>query len=105
MYALNGQRVTVFGLGRFGGGIAVSKWLAGQRAKVTVTDQDSPERLADSVQQLDGLPIEFHLGGQEASDFSGADLIVASPAIPPRNEFLAVAKNAGVPITTEIRLF
>jgi UDP-N-acetylmuramoylalanine--D-glutamate ligase len=105
MYALNGQRVTVFGLGRFGGGIAVSKWLAGRGAKVTVTDQDSPQRLADSVKQLDGLPIEFHLGGQDASDFSGADLIVASPAIPPKNEFLAVAKNAGVPITTEIRLF
>ena len=105
MESLSGQHVTVFGLGRFGGGIAVSKWLVGQGAIVTVVDQDSPQRLADSVEKLNGLPIEFHLGGPMADDFSQASIIVASPAIPPRNEFLGIAKAAGVPITTEIRLF
>jgi len=32
-------------------------------------------------------------------------LIVTSPAIPPNNELLKAARDAGVPITTEIQLF
>jgi UDP-N-acetylmuramoylalanine--D-glutamate ligase len=106
MLNLAGQRVTVFGLGRFGGGIAVSKWLVGQGAHVKVVDQDSPERLAESLRQLDGMPIQFRLGpDQSETDFTQSDLVVASPAIPPRNELLSAARASGVPITTEIRLF
>ena len=39
------------------------------------------------------------------SDFTDTDVVVASPAIPPHNPYLLAAKNAGVPVTTEIRLF
>jgi UDP-N-acetylmuramoylalanine--D-glutamate ligase len=105
MQQVANQRVTVFGLGRFGGGIAVSKWLVAQGAKVLVADEDDRERLVDSVRRLDGLPLEFRLGSQHESDFAQADLIVASPAIPPGHKCLAAARAAGVPITTEIRLF
>ena len=105
MQPIEGKRVTVAGLGRFGGGIAVSRWLVGQGAKVLVTDRDPAGKLADSVKQLDGLPIEFRLGGQREADFTSADLVVASPAIPPNNPLLLAARAAGVPVTTEIRLF
>lgn len=100
------KRVTVAGLGRFGGQIAVARWLVEQgAARVLVTDQASADKLADSVKQLDGLPIEFRLGEHRESDFTDADLIVASPAIPPTNKYLQAARAANVPITTEIRLF
>ena len=99
------KRVTVAGLGRFGGGIAVARWLVEQGATVLVTDQAPAEKLADSVAKLDGLPIEFRLGDQRESDFTGADLVVASPAIPPTNPLLAAARAAGVAVTTEIKLF
>src|SRR5580692_4640379 len=102
MESLAGKRVTVAGLGRFGGGIAAARWLCGQGAKVLVTDRDSAEKLADSVKQLAGLAIEFQLGGHRDEDFSGADLIVASPALSPTNPYLQIAKGAGVAITTEI---
>src|SRR5690349_21052613 len=105
MLDLRNQRVTVMGLGRFGGGIAVAKWLAGQGASVLVTDKDPAEKLADSVKQLGGLPIEFRLGEHRADDFRNVDLVVASPAVPPSSEYLAVARNAGVAISTEMRLF
>lgn len=105
MNSLAGQHVTVAGLGRFGGGIAAARWLCMQGAKVLVTDRDPPEKLADSVKQLDGLPINFRLGEHREEDFAQADLVVASPAIKPGNPFLQAAKAAGVPITTEIRLF
>jgi UDP-N-acetylmuramoylalanine--D-glutamate ligase len=102
---LSGKRITVAGLGRFGGGIAVARWLVGQGARVLVTDQATADELGDSVRKLDGLPIEFRLGDQLESDFTSADLVVASPAIPLSNPLLFAARQAGVPITTEIRLF
>jgi UDP-N-acetylmuramoylalanine--D-glutamate ligase len=102
---LRNKRVTVAGLGRFGGGIAVARWLVGQGATVLVTDQSPAEKLADSVAKLDGLPIEFRLGDQREADFAGADLVVASPAIPPASPYLAAARAAGVTVTTEIKLF
>jgi UDP-N-acetylmuramoylalanine--D-glutamate ligase len=105
MMQVRNKRVTVAGLGRFGGGIAVSRWLIEQGAKVLVTDRDDATKLADSVKQLDGLPIEFRLGEQREVDFAGADLVVASPAIPPSSTHLKAARDAGVPVTTEIRLF
>lgn len=102
---VRGKRVTVAGLGRFGGQIAAARWLVDQGARVLVTDQAPPDKLADSLKQLEGLPIEFRLGEHREEDFAAADLIVASPAIPLNNRYLAAARNAGVPITTEIRLF
>ena len=105
---LKDQRVTVAGLGHFGGQIACrAAGLVEQGAKVIVTDRAPAEKLADSIAQLDGLPIEFRLGEHRALDFTDADLVLcASPAIPFGNEFsLPSARAAGVPITTEIRLF
>src|SRR4051794_6655237 len=105
MGELRNKRVTVAGLGRFGGGIAVARWLVEQGADVLVTDKEPAEKLASSVKQLDGLPIKFQLGEHRVEDFVRCDLVVTSPALPPANPFLLAARNAGVPITTEIRLF
>ena len=102
---LRGKRVTVMGLGRFGGGIAVARWLVERGARVLVTDKDSADRLADSVKQLEGLAIEFRLGEHRHDDFTNADLVVASPAVRLDDAYLESARSAGVHVTTEIRLF
>src|SRR5579862_8864117 len=91
---LRDKKVTVAGLGRFGGGIAVARWLCAQGAKVLVTDRDPPAKLADSVAQLKDLPIEFRLGEHRHEDFSTPQLVVASPAIPLNNEYLNSARVA-----------
>lgn len=106
MEDLSGRRVTVLGLGRFGGGIGVARWLAGQGARVLVTDQEPAEKLAESVAKLADVPnLTFRLGDHVQSDFSDADLVVTSPAVRPSHPMLAVARAAAVPITLEIRLF
>jgi len=102
---LHGKRVTVAGLGRFGGQIAAARWLVQQGAQVLVTDQAAAEKLSQSVEQLRDLALELRLGEHREADFTQADLIVASPAIPPASKYLQAAAAAGVPITTEIRLF
>ena len=94
-----GQRITIAGLGHFGGGIAVARWMVAQGATVLVTDRAPATKLADALAQLDGLPIEFRLGGHDERDFTSADLIVASPAIPPTNPYLQAAGAAGVPMS------
>jgi UDP-N-acetylmuramoylalanine--D-glutamate ligase len=105
MEDLKDKRVVVAGLGKFGGQIAAAKWLVAQGARVLVTDRSPADKLAASRSELAGLSIEFRLGEHRTEDFASADLIVASPAIPPHNPFIAAARAAGVPVTTEIRLF
>jgi UDP-N-acetylmuramoylalanine--D-glutamate ligase len=105
MQPVEGKRVTVAGLGRFGGGVAVARWLVRQGARVLVTDRDGADKLGDSLRQLAGEPIEFRLGEHRVEDFTQTDLVVASPAVPPSSPYLLAATAAKVPVTTEIRLF
>src|SRR6188474_2903891 len=78
--SLEGLRITVMGLGRFGGGVGVTRWLAGQGATVLVTDKEPAERLAESVGQIQDLvsrgDVTMRLGEHNVSDFTTADLVV-----------------------------
>ncbi|MCA9002430.1 MAG: UDP-N-acetylmuramoyl-L-alanine--D-glutamate ligase, partial [Planctomycetes bacterium] len=102
---LSGLRVVVMGLGRFGGGVEVCKYLARHGAQVCVTDQAPADALQESCDALGDWPIRFVLGGHQEADFQAADLIVANPAVSPRNPFLQVARRQGIRITSEMELF
>lgn len=94
------------GLGRHGGGIAAARWLAEQGAIVTVTDQADEEFLAESLAALRDVPIaNFHLGCHREADFTDPDLIVVNPAVKPNSGFVAAARAAEVPLTSEMELF
>lgn len=105
-----GKHVTVMGLGRFGGGIGVTRFLASQGARVLVTDTTAADQLADSVAQIKDLvdrgSVTLRLGEHVESDFTDADVVVANAAVPRPwdDRFLAAAKNAGKLVTTEIAL-
>ena len=105
-----GRRITVMGLGRFGGGVGVTRWLCSQGASVTVTDLARQDELVEPVELIRSLieagQVTLRLGGHREEDFHSADLIVANPAVPRpwENRYLNAARNAGVPITTEIEL-
>lgn len=102
---LQNKRVVVMGLGQFGGGVGVTKFLVSRGAQVLVTDQAAPDKLADSVKQLAGLPVTFRLGEHRTQDFTSADLIVVNPAVKPHdNEYLKAAMSANVKLTSEIRM-
>jgi UDP-N-acetylmuramoylalanine--D-glutamate ligase len=103
---LHGRNVVVMGLGRFGGGIGVARWLCERGAKVTVTDLASADVLADSVRQLSGLTLTFHLGGHDEADLDGCDLLVVSPAVPKdRSDFVQKALSRRTPLSSEMNLF
>ena len=97
--------MTVVGLGRFGGGISVTRWLAGQGAKVTVSDHAAPEALAESAEAVADLDVRLHLGGHLREDFIEADLLVVNPAVPREMPLLSEASAEGVKRTSEMNLF
>jgi UDP-N-acetylmuramoylalanine--D-glutamate ligase len=110
MTDLAGMRVTVMGLGRFGGGLGVTRWLAAQGASVLVTDLEPAAKLHESLAKLDDLVkagrVTLGLGGHAREQFTGCDLLIANPAVPRpwENPYLRASREAGVPITTEIGL-
>ncbi|NLF30967.1 MAG: UDP-N-acetylmuramoyl-L-alanine--D-glutamate ligase [Planctomycetes bacterium] len=105
MTDLKDKRVLVMGLGRFGGGVGVTRWLHGGGAAVTVTDRATADELAASLAQLDGLDLAFRLGGHDEADLDGCDLLVVNPAVPLDAPLLEAARRRGVAMTTEINLF
>lgn len=110
MTDLAGKRVTVMGLGRFGGGIGVTRYLCANGADVLVTDLDPPDKLKDSIARIQPLidkgQVTLRLGEHNVADFTTPDLIVANAAVskPWDNRFLRAAEAANIPITTEISL-
>lgn len=107
---LSGKRVTIMGLGRFGGGVAVAQYLAALGADLLVTDLADAESLTGALAELQPLidsgQVTLRLGEHNVSDFTTCDLVIANPAVPKPwdNRFLRAAAAASIPITTEIRL-
>lgn len=100
------KRVLVMGLGSFGGGTGAVKFLVSRGAIVTVTDLRPAEKLAESLAELRETPPQrLALGGHHETDFRGADLVVANPAVNRDCQFLQSAIRAGVPVTSEMNLF
>lgn len=107
---VEGRRVTVMGLGRFGGGVGVTRYLVARGAHVTLTDREGPDSLAAALAEL--APeiatgrVRCVLGAHETRDFVETDLVVANPAVPVPwdNAYLAAARGSGVPLATEIGL-
>jgi UDP-N-acetylmuramoylalanine--D-glutamate ligase len=103
---LKGRRVTVMGLGSFGGGVGAVRFLSGAGARVTVTDLKSADALARSLEQVRDCPgVTLHLGEHHNRDFAECDLVVVSPGVPSESPYLQIARDAGVPLTTEMNLF
>ncbi|MGA2678915.1 MAG: UDP-N-acetylmuramoyl-L-alanine--D-glutamate ligase [Sedimentisphaerales bacterium] len=99
------KKILVMGLGRFGGGVDVVKFACSAGARVIVTDLAKQDALAESIAQLKGLDITYHLGSHEPADFEQADMVVANPAVPLDNKFLQIARKAGRKVTSQIELF
>ena len=99
------KRVTIMGLGSFGGGVGLARYLAMQDARVTVTDLQSADKLSHSLEALDGLPIRFVLGEHCDADFTDADVVFVNPAVPLTSRYLELARRHGVALDSEINLF
>ncbi|MBN1443334.1 MAG: UDP-N-acetylmuramoyl-L-alanine--D-glutamate ligase [Planctomycetes bacterium] len=100
-----GRKVTVMGLGLFGGGRGVTEFLCRHGAEVTVTDLRSEEQLEPTLKEMRHLPARWVLGRHDESDFLGADLVIPSPAVPRTADLIKACRARSIPLETETNLF
>ncbi len=99
---LENRRVLVVGLGLTG--IALARFLAKRKARVTVTDQAEAVGLGAYPGECRRMGVILELGGHRETTFRRADLIVLSPGVPQAIPEVAAAEKAGVPVTGEMEL-
>ena len=92
----------VLGLARTGRETA--RFLARQGAIVQVSDLRPAADLQAELNALAGLPIQYHLGGEDVNWLEGVDMIVPSPGVPMNNLLLQEAGQRGAEIVSEIEL-
>ncbi|TRZ75095.1 MAG: UDP-N-acetylmuramoyl-L-alanine--D-glutamate ligase, partial [Deltaproteobacteria bacterium] len=80
------------------------RFLMGQGAKVTATDEKPQSELKDAVHELGSLSANLEFCEYNTDILSRVDMIVPSPGVPPSNIILAEAKSRKIPILSEIEL-
>ncbi len=98
------KRVLIVGLGQFGGGVGVVRYLASKGAILRITDLKEKEKLTNSLEQLKNIKAEYIFGQHRLEDIDWAEIIVFNPAVPPTSPFFQAAKKSGKQLETEINL-
>lgn len=104
------KRAVVLGLGAFGGGVGVTRWLTEQGLDVVVVDQLPVEKLERSISQIADLSaggrLRLDLGREDLPPCGEDDLVVINPAVktPWLRADIASARESGAWVTTEIEL-
>jgi UDP-N-acetylmuramoylalanine--D-glutamate ligase len=99
MFSVVGKRVTVAGAAR--SGIAAAELLARRGAHVTLSETRDE---AAAAEPLRSLGVQLELGGHKTETFTGADLVVLSPGVPPEQTVVQAARGRGVPVVGELEL-
>jgi len=98
-----GKRVLILGLARQG--TALARYLAGQGASVTVSDLRSREALAEPLQALAGLTIEFVLGEHPHALLDGCDLLCLSGGVDVNAQLPTEARRRGIALSNDAEIF
>ncbi|MDP2683700.1 MAG: UDP-N-acetylmuramoyl-L-alanine--D-glutamate ligase [bacterium] len=99
------KKVTIMGLGLHGGGLAITKWLAKQGAKILVTDTKTKKELKESIEKLKKYKITYVLGKHREQDFKNRDIIIKNPGVPKESKYLKMAQKNNIPIETDMSIF
>ena len=98
-----GSVVAVIGLGK--SGVAATRLLAREGVRVYASDGTDHPYGGEAVATLSQLPgVEVQLGGHDLAKIRAAAGVVVSPGVPPEAPPVAIAREAGVEIISEIDL-
>jgi UDP-N-acetylmuramoylalanine--D-glutamate ligase len=98
-FEVKDKRVTVVGAAR--SGLAAAELLARRGARVTLSESGASVPDGD---RLRALGVALEVGGHVVETFTGADLIVLSPGVPPEIPPVLAAREHGVPVIGELEL-
>ncbi|MFZ3071826.1 MAG: UDP-N-acetylmuramoyl-L-alanine--D-glutamate ligase [Thermodesulfobacteriota bacterium] len=99
---LEGKKILVVGLGITG--VSASMLLKKKGAFVTATDSKKEDDI-EGIAELKKASIKVEAGGHRKESFISSDMIVVSPGVDSRMEFLIEAKKKGVEVISDIELF
>ena len=99
----SGARVLVIGAARQGQ--ALARYLARAGAQVVINDHSPAEKLSRARQALEGLPVEWAVGGHPLSLLERADLVCVSGGVPLDMPLVAEARLRGLPVTNDSQIF
>jgi UDP-N-acetylmuramoylalanine--D-glutamate ligase len=100
---LRGRHILVVGMAREG--MALAHFLSRQGAHVVVTDLKPVTAFEDEVSSLSRAGVELALGGHPPELLDRCEIVFVSPGVPFDSGFLNLAREKGVPLSTESRLF
>ncbi len=96
------KNVMVVGMAR--SGVAAAQLLVKHGATPFLVDQKKREDLRISLDELDTLPVRWHLGEEPETLFDQVDAIVISPGVPIQTPFVVKAREKGLPVIAELEL-
>ncbi len=103
MKNFSGKKYVVIGAARQG--LALSQYLASHGAKVILTDSRPETELAAELESLQGLNIEFALGGHPLNLLDSADFVCPSGGVPLTIPFVEEALNRQIPLSNDSQIF
>ena len=99
----DGKRIVVIGAARQG--LALTRYLAEQGARVVLTDARSAEELGEVRKALADLDVTWELGGHPFSLLDDADLVCPSGGVPLTIPLVQEAIWRGVPLSNDSQIF
>ncbi len=102
MTQLRDMRVTVIGLGE--SGLAATRVLADEGARVRVSERRTSEDLGGAVEEAEAAGAEVLAGGHAPEHLDDAELLVVSPGVPEGSEVISWATKRGLPVWSELEL-
>jgi UDP-N-acetylmuramoylalanine--D-glutamate ligase len=94
--------IAILGLGK--SGAAAAKLLLADARRVYISDAGTALSLGDTARQLSDLGAATDVGAHDIGRIRRAEKLVVSPGIPPAAEPIVAAREAGVPIVSEIEV-
>ena len=99
---LPSSRITIVGMAL--SGVAAAKVLVDAKAVVAITESKSHSLVAPQEEAMNKLGIETETGGHTDAFILKSDLIVVSPGVRTDIRVLERARNAGIPVISEVEL-
>lgn len=96
---LKDKKILIVGLAKTG--VSLARFLVKHGAIVTVSDHKSKAELANHLEEIEDLNLNYDLGNHTPKVFLQQDLIVLSPGISPQLKIFDYAKSNGVQVTGE----
>ncbi|MCE5283752.1 MAG: UDP-N-acetylmuramoyl-L-alanine--D-glutamate ligase [Deltaproteobacteria bacterium] len=99
---LKGKTVAVIGIGKTG--LATARFLAGQGARIRLTDGKPQSTWGEALAAIEALSADLTLTPYGPEVLIGADWVVPSPGVYPANPILSEAIRRGIPVISELEL-